>query len=380
MGHQRVADTFRFPPELGQRLKKLRQTAGLNQRELATRMGRKARLSAIYVSQIERGQRPFPSIALIADYLRACRAGFKDVLDILDAYTCKPTASAVSTGKALDKLVEHLPVPVQKGVLKYERRTARAMAKPEPAKPGAKPKKKRVLTETERFRRVVLLFAHAYQRRVLEDRLFGALKSLGRQVPGSKRKEACEYGRRVFGTMKQYRSDALKRRARLKKLERAALDKGVERAAVETMAKAGMDAFGQLAREGRVDWLPTPEEFDELEKGPFEVMRAEARMNMEQVGMLLEYGKARHLFKTLIALDVNREMAQQGLASELSTRIVPWLLNVLETAIEKGVEAARQQAEAHIPRFTPADVCRRAAEHALVLFEERKSRLPVRSA
>ena len=52
-------------------------------------MGQKPSYNA-HLSQLERGQVPSPSLALVADYLRACRASFADLLPVLSTYTDKP--------------------------------------------------------------------------------------------------------------------------------------------------------------------------------------------------------------------------------------------------------------------------------------------------
>jgi transcriptional regulator with XRE-family HTH domain len=376
MARKHVSQTFEFTPALGARLKALRERAGLTQDQLSRRMGRLQKSSGRFVSRLEQGKRRFPSIALIADYLRACRADFKDIGDILSAYTSFSTVTSVSTGKALVRLVEHLPVPVQQEVLKYERRTSRAMVEPA-RQEAAKPKKKRELTEQERLLRIVLMFSHAYQRRVLEDRLYQAMKSLGSPVPVSKRKATCEYGRRVFGAMKRFRKDALRRWARLQKLEHDAIEQGLDRAAVDAMTRAGIAAYEQLEKEGRLDWQPTPEEFVELRKGPFTVIRAEAQLDMEAAGMSRQYNKARYLFETLIALDVNRELSKQRIDTDILRRIYTWVMAVLETAIEKGVDAARQKVEDDVPRSRAPDLYRLAADKALLLLDQRRHKLPV---
>jgi hypothetical protein len=74
-----------------------------------------------------------PGIGLVADYLRACRAGFKDILSVLDAYTGLPTVVEVETRGALVKVREHLPAKIEKAVHGYDVGvTSRAEARHEP--------------------------------------------------------------------------------------------------------------------------------------------------------------------------------------------------------------------------------------------------------
>jgi hypothetical protein len=69
----------------------LRLRAGLTQSGLAQAMGRTGKGGASIVSRMEKGTVPYPSFGLVADFLRGCRAGFKDLLDVLDLYTNLPT-------------------------------------------------------------------------------------------------------------------------------------------------------------------------------------------------------------------------------------------------------------------------------------------------
>ena len=76
---KRSFDTFIFTPELGAKLKDLRLKAGLNQLELARVMGRAGKNAGNLVSRLERGYERYPSFGVIADFLRGCRAGFRDI-------------------------------------------------------------------------------------------------------------------------------------------------------------------------------------------------------------------------------------------------------------------------------------------------------------
>ncbi len=78
------AENFRgLGKKLGARLRELRKTAGLSQTEVAKRMGRKGRSSFNIVSRLELGRMPRPGLGLISDYLKACNAGFSDIVDLL---------------------------------------------------------------------------------------------------------------------------------------------------------------------------------------------------------------------------------------------------------------------------------------------------------
>jgi transcriptional regulator with XRE-family HTH domain len=87
---KRCADTGRFTPELGARLRSLRERAGLTQAQLMARAGRTGKGAAALASRLECGRVPYPSFGFVADYLRGCGAGFSDLLDLLEPLTALP--------------------------------------------------------------------------------------------------------------------------------------------------------------------------------------------------------------------------------------------------------------------------------------------------
>jgi transcriptional regulator with XRE-family HTH domain len=119
---------------LGERLRKLRQKAGLTQQALTAAMGRQGKGSHVVVGRLELGRMTNPGLLQVADYLRACRAGFKDVADVLDAYTALPVVTEEMTQQALVKAREYLPVKVAAAMRDYDSGVkARAEKEHEPA-------------------------------------------------------------------------------------------------------------------------------------------------------------------------------------------------------------------------------------------------------
>ena len=82
---------FRFTEEMGLRLRALRLKEGVTQQELAVLMGRQGKGNHQLIGKVERGKAAYPSLGFIADYLRACRASFADIRDVLDRYTARPS-------------------------------------------------------------------------------------------------------------------------------------------------------------------------------------------------------------------------------------------------------------------------------------------------
>jgi len=74
---------------LGVRLREIRQGAGLSLVETAHVMGRKPSYYS-QLSRLEHGRFKYPSLMLVADYLRTCRASFADLVPMLSEYTNQP--------------------------------------------------------------------------------------------------------------------------------------------------------------------------------------------------------------------------------------------------------------------------------------------------
>ncbi len=131
---KRSKETFKFTPELGERLRQLRLRAEVTQQELAVLMGRQGKGNHRLVGMLERGKVPYPSLGFIADYLRACRASFGDILDLLNAYTLQPTVLEQRGYKRVRSLAEKLSWSVAGAVEKYDRHVVRAKLTTEPVR------------------------------------------------------------------------------------------------------------------------------------------------------------------------------------------------------------------------------------------------------
>jgi transcriptional regulator with XRE-family HTH domain len=128
-----LKDRFDGEKDLGRRLRECRVEAGFTQQKLATAMGRQGKGSHHVAGSLERGEVPNPGVGLLADYLRACRASFADILDVLDRYTAKQSVIEVETQKALAKVREFLPAKIDRAVERFDRGVKRrAEVKHEP--------------------------------------------------------------------------------------------------------------------------------------------------------------------------------------------------------------------------------------------------------
>jgi len=249
MAQKRPESTFEFPPELGQRLRELRLKAGLTQERLASLMGRQARTMQSRIARLERGKIEFPTIAFIADYLRACRAGFRDVLDILDAYTSRPHPEEEKGSRAVDSVLSQLPRPVGDKMLKYDAklRIRRRVAGREPEPAGS------------RVRKVQKLAASWLQRQELEDRLHSVLNRLQVSSASQERQQLAVYGRKVWGILNRTRLKNQEKRAGL--LARAADKLEQENLApvelARDVARQVAELFTRMEQSGELDKYPT---------------------------------------------------------------------------------------------------------------------------
>jgi len=149
-------DVFRMPKELGLRLRALRKRARLTQDGLAELVGRG--WDHTFMSRLETGVIENPGVGILADYLRACRARFSEIADLLDEYTSQPLPVEKEGREAVTRVTEALPVQIGNEVRDYDIKTT--VARRFERKPPLSPE--------ERVQRVVNLAAAASRRKRLD--------------------------------------------------------------------------------------------------------------------------------------------------------------------------------------------------------------------
>ena len=152
----KTTNRFRMTEELGQRLRSLRKRAGLTQKELAERVS--PGWARSLVGKLETGQYDNPGLGLVADFLRACRASFSEIAELLDQYTSQPLPVEKEGREAVNKVTEALPVQIGNQALAYDIKTT--VARRFEGKPP--------LSSEERVKRVVNLAAAASRRKRLD--------------------------------------------------------------------------------------------------------------------------------------------------------------------------------------------------------------------
>jgi transcriptional regulator with XRE-family HTH domain len=152
----RKTDDSAVARELGRRLRDLRQRADLTQAGLAKLAG--GSLDQALVSRLESGLHTNPTLSVVADYLRACRAKFSEIADLLDEYTAQPLPVEKDGREAVARVTEALPEQIGKEALRYDIKTTVAR----------RAEKKPPLSSEERVKRVVNLAAAASRRKRLD--------------------------------------------------------------------------------------------------------------------------------------------------------------------------------------------------------------------
>ena len=123
---KRTEDSLWFPEKLGRSLVELRRQRGLTQQQLGELMGLAGKAGQTYVCRLERGRFRSPSLRLVGDYLRACGAGFEDVLDVLHEYTRRPSVLDEQGWVHVEQAIEGLPSKVAGQAIRYDFKTTQA--------------------------------------------------------------------------------------------------------------------------------------------------------------------------------------------------------------------------------------------------------------
>jgi transcriptional regulator with XRE-family HTH domain len=200
-------DRFKMTRELGQRLRSYRLRAQLTQKELARLVGRG--WAHTLVVSLEAGRYENPGLGILADYLRACRARFSEIADLLDEYTARPLPVEKEGRKAVTRVTEVLPEKIGKEALAYDIKTTVAR----------KFEKKPPLSSEERVKRVVNLAAAASRRKRLDVLVTYLEGEIGHGLVATDRQYLHLLARKFWGALSSTRGKLahvrLKRMARV---------------------------------------------------------------------------------------------------------------------------------------------------------------------
>uniref|UniRef100_A0A7C4CCR9 Uncharacterized protein n=1 Tax=candidate division WOR-3 bacterium TaxID=2052148 RepID=A0A7C4CCR9_UNCW3 len=280
--------------KLGRILREVRIRSGLSQRVLALRMAARGRGYRSVLCRLELGKIERPSVVLIADYLRACRAKFADIAEVLEDY------------------VRQVPQA--------------AKAAPEPVKPKRGERGSAVGERVERARRLI---ARRFRRRQLEEALYGVISAeKAKKLTSGELAAFCEFGRRRFGILERTRAKPERRQRQLEKEARRVQEFSLPGDLTQVIADAVDALFAEMERSGALDRLPDTRDFrpetKELRLGP--VMRAEKRLEEEKRRRMQVQVRRRAAACALVKTDIAAEMEFE----RLGQRQRAWLLALIE--------------------------------------------------
>jgi hypothetical protein len=341
-------------------------------------MDRQGKGAFTQLASLERGDVKYPSFNLILDYLRACRAGSKDIADLVDSYLSQPSVLKQKGDAAVSELLKALPKSEQKAMLKWEKTSAEkreAMTAEEPKK------RRRVETARQRVFRIIWSFIHANWNEVFEQKLYETMLRLKDDVPRSRRKDAGNHARRAFGVLTRHYRTGARRQSALERIERRAKEDGFSGQTVAALIAAAAGAYSELALTGRLEWEPTEGEIIKRRGHAPKVMKAETRMEMDSVRPKEGYGRAYGLVRAVVFVEAEERLSAARLDYYGVKRFYyHWLDRLLEIAVEHGPDSAEWRAEvdATAPKMHDEAFAREAAAVIAKTFNRWKVKLPPR--
>jgi hypothetical protein len=344
---------------------------------MAVLMDRQSPGAHAQLSRLERGAMPYPPFNFIADYLRACGAGFEDLLDLLKPHTSQPPVLREKADAAVAELLKSLPKAEQRAMLRWEKATTdkrEERAAAEPAK-----KKPRVETTGQRVFRVIWSFIHANWNEVFEQKLYEAMLDLKDEVPGSERKHACNHGRRFFGILTRYYRQETRRQGALARVERSAKQHGFSTRVVTRLRDAAEQAYRKLLGSGRLDWSPSQEEIIKNRGHAPKVEKAETRLEMDEARPVAESNKTLALVEALAIQEVSGHLDDMRLAHHRGQDYYfLWIRELVGIAYEHGTDSAEWEAsvERWAPKLHFPEFARDAAKMVADIYNRWKVKLP----
>jgi transcriptional regulator with XRE-family HTH domain len=345
---KRSPDTFVLTPELGSRLRDLRLKAGLTQVELARAMGRAGKSAGNLVSRLEKGDERFPSFALVADFLRGCRAGFRDITDILDLYTSLPTAQSKVHDAVLTRVTSGVVPKLQEQVKAYDRQFDRPVT---PAPANREPSMPDRLKRLERARKNA---AAARRRYFYGEYLKVAVNNTGLKSVMTVTEPLFKHGLEWFGIL--YRTRSAKPGTREKLLAqseaRFAKASGFPLDAIRKLEDGVRRRFVQLEMAGELDWLPnlSLEEYEASLLAPGRKRSVKQQEQDEYVRKFNQYDAARKAAVEKVWSEVQPLLDKAGVPKDRRT-VYRRLVGVCSTAAlnyEPGSDRERRELDEYI--------------------------------
>jgi len=330
-------DVFRMTKELGLRLRDLRKRARLTQDGLARLAGRG--WDHALVSRLETGHLENPGLGLVADFLRACRASFSDISDLLDEYTSQPLPAEKKGREAVARVTEALTYDIKTTVAR------RAEGKPP-------------LSSEERVKRVLNLAAAASRRKRLDILVKYLETEVGHRLAATERQYLHLLARKFWGALSSTRGRLA--HVRLRRMARVVGEGVAEHALSEKDVRLVRDRvvelFSRMETTGAFGAAPEP---PKPRRKPTWLERQKRTMTPEMLARQANIGEA--------LSDVMKEVQTKGRPSGESVARYNWLTLLLSAAYDTlpGTPEREKVLEEALKDRPDKDLARRFADLAL---------------
>jgi len=220
----------------------------MTQQAVADAMG-KSRAGVRLARRLERGGIVTASLLAVVEYLRAVRAGFRDLKEVLDRYTSLRIPAPVR------KRAEAAPLPrVLAGGPNLECVQRRAAAVPEKRELCSRTPNRDEELAVLRIRRRAGYWA---LRRLFEFYLHGGLNSVSVLPYTRFRRITAAYARRVFNALyRTHRAKEARRIERLARLRASAAKRALDSALAECAEAIAELAYSEMREHDELDWMP----------------------------------------------------------------------------------------------------------------------------
>ena len=238
-------DSSLLPKGAGERLRLLREQAGLSQEAVAAMLGLETTTGKAQVSKMESGHyRLGPGFVRVLDYLRACGCGIEALLDILNRHTARDTVAEEQASKGVLAAIEALPPLLARRALYYHIGLTHK----------AKRRVRSGVAATERVRRSIARAESEYRQKRLQRALNDVLNELHIGWRDTVGMNLRSYGRLVFATLRRLRkARPVWRERALERLDEWPLKYGFDPAPFRRMKEAVMELFERMERAGALE-------------------------------------------------------------------------------------------------------------------------------
>ncbi|HTW90314.1 MAG TPA: helix-turn-helix transcriptional regulator [bacterium] len=238
------SDSTLLPKEVGQRLRLLREQAGLSQEAVALLLGLERTTGKAQISKMETGHyRSGPGFVRVLDYLRACGCGVDALLDVLDRYTSRERVTDEQAHKGVLEAIRTMPPQFARRALYYHVGLSY----------GGRRRVRRSPAAAERVRRAIARGNSEWQRMQLQHELNNVLSRLHIGWDHTVAIHLRSYGRLVFATMRRLRKARPGWRERAhERLDEWPAKYGLDPAPFRQMKEAVMKLFEKMERAGQI--------------------------------------------------------------------------------------------------------------------------------